>query len=99
MKFPKNCPALMKRCCCGATEADELAEAMEKDQVSTPGSVSVVSSSSGDDSVSIEDAIPDFGPQKSIYSTVVAHSKRPKVLSLPTACPLLLKLNASHLRI
>merc|ERR1719499_2078098 len=26
MKFPKNCPALIRKCCCGLNDEDELAE-------------------------------------------------------------------------
>ena len=43
MKFPKNVPALCKRCCCGHGDADKLAEEMENghDVVNTPSSVEV----------------------------------------------------------
>ena len=43
MKFPKNVPALCKRCCCGHGDADKLAEEMEngQDVVNTPSSVEV----------------------------------------------------------
>merc|ERR1719414_2925768 len=29
MLFPKNCPALIRRCCCGPTKADRLSEQLD----------------------------------------------------------------------
>ena len=79
MKFPKNCPALVRRCLCGATNADQLAETVE---LSAAASNSVNSSSgTTPDSAPSLDQMLDLNTLRAMslrQRTVIANKSRPR---------------------
>merc|ERR1719474_2450576 len=91
VKFPGKCLPLIRRCCCGPTNADELSEHQSKDKPRRTNEI-VVSSSSfslscGSDPQRSHDLastdfpdmeLPDLLRGVSIHSMVVANTKRPR---------------------
>ena len=48
MQFPKNCPALMRRCCCGPSDEDILSQSMKEHDLEDIASVGSVSPTTPD---------------------------------------------------